>query len=77
MILFRFSNGTMQAHDYGKNLNLLLTENDIVMVEIDNGREISKIVESKDNYAKCPNKMVEIYLQVKRIINKINSKKAN
>lgn len=47
------------------------------MIEIENGRELSKLVESKDNYAKCPNKMVELYLQVKRIINKINSKKTN
>ena len=75
IILFRLSNGTIQAHNYDKNINLLLTENDLIMVEIENGKQISKIVESKENYAKCPNKMVEIYLQVKRIMNKINSKK--
>lgn len=46
-----------------------------MMIQIDNGKEMGRIVESNDNYAKCPAKMVELYLQVKRIMNKINSRK--
>lgn len=38
IMLFRFSNGTIQAHDYGKNLNLLLTDTDLVLIEIENGK---------------------------------------
>jgi hypothetical protein len=30
--MFKLSNGTIQAFDYSKNLNLLLTDTDLVMI---------------------------------------------
>jgi hypothetical protein len=38
IILFRLSNGVIQAHDYDKNMHLLMTDNTIMMIEIEDGK---------------------------------------
>lgn len=74
IILFKLSNGFIQAHDYDKNIHLLMTDEDLVMLQLEAGTELTRLVEKKANYAKCPAPMVKIYLQVKRIMSKINSR---
>ena len=58
IILFRLSNEHTQAYHYKKNLILILTDEDLLMVEIENGREVSRCLEKKKNYAKCSAKMI-------------------
>lgn len=44
IILFKLSNDHIQAYNYKKNLHLLLTNDDLVLIEIENGREASRCV---------------------------------
>ena len=74
LILFKLSNGLIQAHDYEKDLYLVMTNEDLIMLELKEGQEMSKHVEKKNSYAKCPAAMIKIYLQVKRIMTKINNR---
>lgn len=75
IILFKLSNEHIQACQYKKNLNLLLTNEDILLIEIENGREVSRFMEKKENYAKCSTKMLELYLSVKKILMNISKAK--
>ena len=73
--MFKLSNEHIQACQYKKNLNLLLTNEDILLIEIENGREVSRFMEKKENYAKCSTKMLELYLSVKKILMNISKAK--
>lgn len=77
MVMFRLSNGFIQAHDYKKNLHLLTNEISVVLVEIDQGKEVSRISEQAENYMNFPAKMMSMYLEVRKILNSIKNKKNN
>ena len=74
IILFKLSNGFIQAHHYDTNTNLLLTDDDLLMLELKDGQEVSRHLEKKADYAKCPAAMVKMYLQVKKIMVKISNR---
>ena len=46
-----------------------------MMIEIENGREVSRLMEKKENYEKCSKKMVDLYLSVMKILMNIRKAK--
>jgi hypothetical protein len=56
--------------------NLLITEEELVLIEIKNGVEVHRVVEKKDNYADSKSKdLIKLYLMYKKINNLIQNKK--
>lgn len=77
LVMFRLSNGYIQAYDYKNNMNLLTNQINVVLIEILNGKEISRVMEFVENYVNFPQRMMSFYLKVKKIVNSIKNRKAN
>lgn len=76
LLLFRFSNENIQVCNYQTNKNLLITEDELILIEIKNGVELSKIVEKRDNYMESKSKeLISLYLMFKKINAHIANKK--
>ncbi len=76
LLLFRFSNENIQVCNYHTNKNLLITEEELILIEIKNGVELSKVVEKRDNYMESKSKeLISLYLLFKKINAHIASKK--
>lgn len=76
LLLFRFSNQNIQVCNYQTNQNLLITEDQLILIQIQNGVEVSRIIEKKDNYAESKSKeLIKLYLMFKKINAHIANKK--
>lgn len=62
--------------NYLSNQNLLITEDELILIQIQNGVEVNRIIEKKDNYAESKSKeLIKLYLMFKKINAHIANKK--
>lgn len=48
--MFKFSNNSIQVRQIGMNKLLLVTNDELILISLNNAKEINKLVYTKENY---------------------------
>lgn len=70
--MFKFSNNNIQVRQTGFEKDLLVTNDQLVLITLKNGKEVKKLVCNKEKYSDSTDKdLIHLYLKFKKINNQI------
>jgi len=74
--MFKLSNNSIQVRQTGLDKDLLVTNDELVLITLKNGKEVNRFACPKEKYIDSPDKdLVHLYLKFKKINNQMASMK--